>query len=102
MAFRAIFKDRYLIFGPFVVVLALIVLPYFAFPNVLFMPFTFGIVILSLPMALKLWQKALNRKEPKNPIDFVALDGATAQFNLIFGLLCTLALVIEAAIKIWV
>jgi len=92
----------YLIFGPFAVVLALILLPYFAFPNVTFMPFTFAIVILSLPMALRLWQKALNRKEPKNPIDFVALDGATAQFNLVFGLLCTVALVLEAVIRIWV
>lgn len=92
----------YLIFGPFFVVLALILIPFFAFPNVTFMPFTFGIVILSLPMALKLWQKALNRKEPKNPIDFVGLDGATAQFNLVFGLLCTVALVLEAVIRIWV
>ncbi len=92
----------YLIFGPFFVVLALIVIPYFAFPEATFMPFTFAIVILSLPMALKLWQKAMNRKAPKNPIDFVALDGATAQFNLAVGLLCTLALVLEAVIKIWI
>ena len=92
----------YLIFGPFFVVLALILVPFFLFPDVPFMPFTFGIVILSLPMALKLWQKALNRKEPKNPIDFVALDGATAQFNLVFGLLCTIALVLEAVLRIWI
>ena len=92
----------YLIFGPFLVVLGLILVPYLAFPNVTFMPFTFAIVILSLPMALKLWQKALNRKEPKNPIDFVALDGATAQFNLVFGLLCTIALVLEAVLRIWI
>jgi 1,4-dihydroxy-2-naphthoate octaprenyltransferase len=92
----------YLIFGPFIVVLALILIPYLAFPEATFMPFTFGIVILSLPMALKLWQKAMNRKTPKNPIDFVALDGATAQFNLAFGLLCTIALVLEAAIRIWI
>lgn len=92
----------YLIFGPFFVVLALIIIPYFLFPNVPFMPFTFGIVILSLPMALKLWQKALSRKEPRNPIDFVALDGATAQFNLVFGLLCTVALVLEAVLRIWI
>lgn len=92
----------YLIFGPFFVVLALVLLPYFAFPNVPFMPFTFGIVLLSLPMALKLWQKALQRKEPKNPIDFVALDGATAQFNLVFGLLCTFAVVLEGVLRIWI
>jgi len=92
----------YLIFGPFIVVLSLILIPFLAFPKVPFMPFTFGIVILSLPMALKLWQKALSRREPKNPIDFVALDGATAQFNLVFGLLCTIALVLEAVIRIWI
>jgi 1,4-dihydroxy-2-naphthoate octaprenyltransferase len=92
----------YLIFGPFFMVLALILVPYFAFPELAFMPFTFGVVILSLPMALKLWQKALNRKEPKNPIDFVALDGATAQFNLAFGLLCSLALVLDAVISYWI
>lgn len=92
----------YLIFGPFLVVLGLILVPYFAFPNMTFMPFTFGIVIISLPMALRLWQKALNRKQPKTPIDFVALDGATAQFNLVFGLLCTIALVLEAVIRSWV
>ncbi|MEN8226297.1 MAG: 1,4-dihydroxy-2-naphthoate octaprenyltransferase [Bacteroidota bacterium] len=92
----------YLIFGPFFVVLTLILLPYFAFPEAAFMPFTFGIVILSLPMALSLWQKALHRKAPKNPIDFVSLDGATAQFNLAFGLLCTLALVLEALLRTWV
>ena len=92
----------YLIFGPFFMVLALIIIPYFAFPELAFMPFTFGVVILSLPMALKLWQKALNRKEPKNPIDFVALDGATAQFNLAFGILCSLALVLDAVISYWI
>lgn len=92
----------YLIFGPFLVVLGLILVPYFAFPNMTFMPFTFGIVIISLPMALRLWQKALNRKQPKTPIDFVALDGATAQFNLVFGLLCTIALVLEAVIRLWI
>ena len=89
----------YLIFGPFIVVLLLILIPFFAFPEVTFMPFTFGIVLLSLPMALKLWQKAMNRQAPKNPIDFIALDGATAQFNLAFGALCTVALVLEAVIR---
>jgi 1,4-dihydroxy-2-naphthoate polyprenyltransferase len=92
----------YLIFGPFFMVLALILIPYFLFPSMAFMPFTFAIVVLSLPMALKLWQKALRRRQPKNPIDFVALDGATAQFNLAFGLLCTIALVLEAVIRTWI
>jgi 1,4-dihydroxy-2-naphthoate polyprenyltransferase len=89
----------FLIFGPFVMVLGLILVPYFLFPDFPAMPFSFAIVLLSLPLALKLWQKALNRKQPKNPIDFVALDGATAQFNLAFGLLCTIALVLESVIR---
>ncbi len=89
----------FLIFGPFVMVLGLILVPYFLFPNFQAMPFSFAIVLLSLPLALRLWQKALNRKQPKNPIDFVALDGATAQFNLAFGLLCTIALVLESVIR---
>ncbi|MFP4471395.1 MAG: 1,4-dihydroxy-2-naphthoate octaprenyltransferase [Bacteroidales bacterium] len=92
----------FLIYGPFIMVMALILVPYFLMPDAPFMPFTFGIVILSLPMAFKLWQKALRRREPKNPFDFIALDGATAQFNLAFGLLCTIALVIEAALRFWI
>lgn len=89
----------FLIFGPFVMVLGLILVPYFLFPDFPAMPFSFAIVLLSLPLALRLWQKALNRKQPKNPIDFVALDGATAQFNLAFGLLCTVAVVLESVIR---
>jgi 1,4-dihydroxy-2-naphthoate polyprenyltransferase len=92
----------FLIFGPFFMVLALILVPYFLIPEFPFMPFSFVLVLLSLPMALKLWQKALNRKQPKNPIDFIALDGATAQYNLAFGLLCTIALVIESVFRYFI
>lgn len=89
----------FLIYGPFIMVLSLILIPYFLIPGAPFMPFTFAIVIFTLPMAFKLWQKALKRRQPKNPFDFVALDGATAQFNLAFGGLCTLALLLEAVIR---
>lgn len=89
----------FLIYGPFIMVLGLILIPYLLFPELTFMPFTFAIVILSLPMAVKLWQKGLNRRQPKTPIDFIALDGATAQYNLVFGILCTIALVLEAVIR---
>ncbi|NCC72046.1 MAG: 1,4-dihydroxy-2-naphthoate octaprenyltransferase [Sphingobacteriia bacterium] len=90
----------FLIFAPFFMVLALVLIPYFLFPGYPFMPFSFAIVLLSLPMALKLWQKALNRKQPKNPIDFIALDGATGQYNLVFGLLSTGALILESVIRL--
>ena len=59
------------------------------------MPFTFLITIFSLPLALKLWHRAVARKNPKNPLDFAALDGATSQMNLLFGLLCTGALLLH-------
>ncbi len=66
------------------------------------MPFSFLIVFLALFPAIRLIQKAKQRKNPKEPLDFVALDGATAQLNLIFGLLCSIALGVDALIQyIW-
>jgi 1,4-dihydroxy-2-naphthoate octaprenyltransferase len=88
----------FLIYGPFAVVLLLILLPYLFFPNMVAMPFTFLVTLLALPLALKLWKKALNRKTPSQPLDFIALDGATAQLNLLFGSLCTIALILYAVI----
>ena len=54
------------------------------------MPWTFA-VLLALPEALQLWGRAKRRRAPRQPLDFVILDGATAQYNLLFGLLCTAA-----------
>jgi 1,4-dihydroxy-2-naphthoate octaprenyltransferase len=88
-----------LIYGPFVVVLGLILVPYLLTPDMVAMPFTFLITILALPLAIRLWRKALNRQTPSKPLDFIALDGATAQLNLLFGSLCTLALILHAVIQ---
>jgi len=88
-----------LIYGPFVVVLGLILVPFLLFPGLPAMPFTFLVTILALPLAVRLWRKALNRKTPSKPLDFIALDGATAQLNLMFGSLCTLALILYAVIQ---
>ncbi len=88
-----------LIYGPFFMVLGLILVPYFLMPDVTAMPFTFLITILALPLAINLWRKALNRKQPKNPMDFIALDGGTAKLNLLFGLLCTVALLLDVLIR---
>ena len=63
------------------------------------MPLTFLLVFLILPKARKLITKAKRRAAPEQPTDFMALDGATAQFNLMFGVLCTLALALDALIK---
>jgi 1,4-dihydroxy-2-naphthoate octaprenyltransferase len=80
------------------VVLLLILVPYLFVPRVDAMPFTFLITLAALPLAFRLWKKALNRQNPEQPLDFVALDGATAQLNLLFGALCTGALLLYAFI----
>lgn len=84
-----------LIFSPFLILLGLIIIPRI-WPGILLpMPVTFLITILALPVTIKLWQKAIQRKTPKHPHDFAALDGATAQMNLLFGMLCSGALVLH-------
>lgn len=88
-----------LIYGPFIMVLGLILVPYFLIPDAAFMPFTFLITILALPLAIGLWRKALNRRGSKNPMDFITLDGSTAKLNLAFGSLCTLALILDVILS---
>ncbi|MCK9399169.1 MAG: 1,4-dihydroxy-2-naphthoate octaprenyltransferase [Bacteroidales bacterium] len=90
-----------LIYGPFALVLVLILAPFLVVPDMTAMPFTFLITIGALPLAIKLWKKALNREHPLQPLDFIALDGATAQLNLLFGSLCTLALILHAVIRLF-
>jgi len=51
------------------------------------LPLTILVVVLALPQALKLWRKARERHQPSHPLDFITLDGATAHYNLGFGLL---------------
>jgi len=88
-----------LIYGPFFMVLGLITIPYFLMPETPAMPFTFLITILALPLAINIWKKAIDRKRPKNPMDFVTLDGETAKLNLLFGSLCTVALLLDVLIQ---
>jgi 1,4-dihydroxy-2-naphthoate octaprenyltransferase len=87
-----------LIYGPFFMVLGLILVPYFFFSDVAAMPFTFLITLSALPIAINLWKKALKRDNPEKPFDFIALDGATAKLNLTFGFLCSAALILDLAI----
>lgn len=89
----------FLIYGPFLMVLFMILVPYFLIPGTDFMPFTFLITLLALPLAIRLWKKALNRKTPEMPLDFIGLDGATAKLNLTFGFLCTAAIFVNALIE---
>jgi 1,4-dihydroxy-2-naphthoate octaprenyltransferase len=86
----------FLIFMGFLFDPALIVLPRLAGGRLIPMPWTFLIAFLALPNALKLWGRAVRRRTPLRPMDFIILDGATANHNLVFGLLSTAAVWLEA------
>lgn len=82
---------RILIFGPYGVLLFFIMIPRIAATPWPAMPLTFLGAVLSLPTALLLHRRARRRNTPGGRPDFIALDAATARYNLLFGLLCTLA-----------
>jgi hypothetical protein len=63
------------------------------------MPWTFLLVLLALPNALRLWGRAVHRAAPRAPLDFIILDGATASHNLVFGLLSTAAVILEGILR---
>ncbi len=87
-----------LILGPFLILAALMVLPR-AWPGRwTAMPLTFLLTVLALPRALELRRRARDRRTPRRPLDFVILDGATANYNLLFGLLCTASLWVYLAL----
>jgi len=63
------------------------------------LPWTLLAVFLALPMALSRVQRALRRRAPASPLDFVTLDGGTAQLNMVFGLLATAGLAAGCALR---
>ena len=89
----------YLIFGPYVMVLLFIFLPMLIFKNLPVLPLTFLLTLLTVPLSIKLWKLAVGRKTSENPMDFVTLDGKTAQLNLLFGLLCSVSLLVDLLIR---
>lgn len=96
----SLFYYAFLIFGPFIIVLGLILLPRLISARPAAMPLTFFLVLLALPNAFKLWGRAVLRHEPRRPMDFIILDGATAQHNLLFGLICTAAVWFHALLTL--
>lgn len=76
----------FLMISPFVLILSYVVLGSVGLVSPR-MPWSTLAVFIALPLAAKLIQKSLRREAPVHPHDFVALDGATGQFNLIFGLI---------------
>ncbi|HDT12892.1 MAG TPA: prenyltransferase [Candidatus Aminicenantes bacterium] len=89
----------FLIFAPFVIDIALMAVPRVAELGLRPMPLTFGVVLLALPSAIRLWGRAARRAAPRRALDFIMLDGATANHNLVFGLLSTAAAVLEGALR---
>jgi 1,4-dihydroxy-2-naphthoate octaprenyltransferase len=88
-----------LIFGPMLIDLAFIALPRLSGGPLRPMPWTFLLVLLALPNALRLWGRAVRRAAPRAPLDFIILDGATASHNLVFGLLSTAAVILEGILR---
>jgi 1,4-dihydroxy-2-naphthoate polyprenyltransferase len=86
---------RVLILAPFILVGALMALPLGR--GLPAMPLTFLLVLLALPQALGLLGRARSQSSEEGGI--AALDGATARLNLLFGLLCTVALVVHALLE---
>jgi len=88
-----------LLFGSMTLIILYVCVPRVAAFGLPALPPTFLIVFFALPRALGLWKRALKRHAPEQPMDFAVLDGATAAYNLLFGLLCTAALWLDFAIK---
>jgi 1,4-dihydroxy-2-naphthoate octaprenyltransferase len=104
--FASILGDRgslvyygFLLFGSMAIILGLMLIPRLISPALIPMPLTFAVILLALPRTLHLWGRALRRHKPRQPLDFIILDGATSQYNLIFGLLCTAALWLQFILK---
>ncbi len=105
--FASILGDRgslayygFLLFGSMAIIFGLMLIPRLISPALISMPLTFAVILLALPRTLHLWGRALRRHNPRQPLDFIILDGATAQYNLVFGLFCTAALWLQLILKL--
>ncbi len=77
-----------LVFGSIALTLVFLVMPVAGQT----LPWGMAVVLLTVPPALKLMGRARRRHAPRQPLDFVTLDAATAQFMVPFGVLSTLGL----------
>jgi len=89
-----------LIFGSMSLSLLFVIVPRIVDLGIPRWPPTFLLILAALPKALGLWERARNRKTPVRPGDFILLDGATADYNLVFGALATAALWLDAFIRL--
>ncbi len=96
----SLFYYAFLLFGSMAIIFGLILIPRVISPSLTPMPLTFFLVWLALPRALQLWRRAVRRREPRRPMDFIILDGATANYNLLFGILCTAAVWLQYLLRL--
>ena len=87
-----------LVFGPFAFIAVLVLMTH-AVDITPRMPATFLITLLAVPMAVRLARTGSQRHDPQRGQAFAAMDGATAQLNLVFGLLCIAALGLHVLIR---
>lgn len=89
----------FLVFGSFGFFIILIVLTRLLGSFSTTLPFTFLITFLTFPYASKLVRYAKLRHYPEHEKRFLALDAGTAMLSLMFGLLCTGAVLLQELIK---
>ncbi len=90
--------QRVLLFAPFIIVVFLVLLTHVTSLSPR-MPATFLITLLAVPLAVRLAKIGAGRHDPQKSEAFAAMDGATAQLNLLFGLLCVAALGLHALLR---
>ncbi len=81
-----------LLMAPFLIILFLMMAPFFIDLGEFAMPMSFGLVFLAFPSAISLIKKTESRFTAGSIMEFISLDGSTARFNTIFGLLCLASL----------
>jgi 1,4-dihydroxy-2-naphthoate octaprenyltransferase len=86
-----------LLFAPFVIIAGLVLLTHVTRLSPT-MPTTFLVTLLALPLAIRLVRTGSRRHDAQEAQAFAGLDGATAQLNLLFSLLCVAALGLYALI----
>ena len=84
-----------LIFSPFLLVIFFILLPRLMSIPIRPMPYCFLLTLLAFPKTWNLWQVARRWPESAETPVFQALDGATAQLNLFFGLSSIIAVLLH-------
>ena len=97
--YRSLAYYGFLLFGSLLLVVVYVAGPRLRMFAAPFLPWPCLIVGAVLPEAIKLWERAKRRHAPLEPFDFIVLDGATARYNLLFGLFYTAGLWIEFILR---